>query len=47
MPDESAAIEVGLPAPNFALESNTGQIIDLSDYKGRKNVILYFMREFT
>lgn len=46
MSDESAEIEIGSVAPDFALESNEGKTVRLSDYKGRKNVILYFMREF-
>ncbi|MBI3358878.1 MAG: peroxiredoxin [Nitrospirae bacterium] len=29
-------------APNFTLSSNDGRTISLSDYKGKKNVILYF-----
>ncbi len=29
-------------APDFTLSSNDGRTISLSDYKGKKNVILYF-----
>lgn len=32
-------ISIGKPAPNFSLEDNYGQFINLSDYKG-KNVLL-------
>ncbi len=32
----------GDTAPAFTLTSNDGRIISLSDYKGKKNVILYF-----
>ncbi|MEI5908525.1 thioredoxin-dependent thiol peroxidase [Bacillus spongiae] len=36
------AIEVGMAAPTFELEANTGELISLSDYKGKKNIVLYF-----
>ncbi len=29
-------------APNFTLSSNDGRTISLADYKGKKNIILYF-----
>lgn len=29
-------------APDFTLSSNDGSIISLADYKGKKNIILYF-----
>ncbi|MEK7286767.1 MAG: peroxiredoxin [Nitrospirota bacterium] len=32
----------GMQAPDFTLSSNDGREISLSDYKGKKNVILYF-----
>jgi len=35
-------LEVGAPAPDFTLPSNTGKDITLSSYKGSKNVIIYF-----
>jgi len=34
-------LEVGKKAPNFKLKDQNGNIISLSDYKG-KNVVLYF-----
>lgn len=43
----TSKIEVRHPAPDFTLTSNTGQTVNLSDYHGNKNVILYFMREFS
>jgi len=36
-----ALLEGGI-APDFTLSSNDGRTISLSDYKGKKNVILYF-----
>jgi len=35
-------IELGNLAPDFTLESATGEQITLSDYKDEKNVVLYF-----
>ncbi len=37
-------LEVGAPAPDFKLPSNTGGEIALSDYRGRK-IVLFFVRE--
>jgi mycoredoxin-dependent peroxiredoxin len=36
------ALKVGELAPDFALESQLGSIVRLSDYLGRKNVALIF-----
>jgi peroxiredoxin Q/BCP len=33
---------VGKRAPKFSLPSSDGQAIDLSDFKGKKTVVLYF-----
>lgn len=33
---------VGQPAPAFALAASTGQTVALSDFKGKKTVVLYF-----
>lgn len=35
-------VELGQEAHNFELPSHTGDIVSLSDYRGRKNVILSF-----
>jgi AhpC/TSA family len=45
--DATPEINIGSPAPDFSLESNTGILVRLSEYRGRANVVLYFMREFT
>src|SRR6266567_3981379 len=37
---------VGSMAPDFTLAGSNGQI-SLSDYVGKQNVVLYFMREFS
>jgi len=41
------AIQEGMLAPDFRLTSHDGEQVALSDYNGRQNLILYFMREFT
>lgn len=38
---EAAAVEVGAPAPNFALALDDGRTVSLADLKG-KTVVLYF-----
>ena len=37
-------IQVGEPAPDFTLEAYGGGTVTLSDYRGRKDVILVFYR---
>jgi peroxiredoxin len=39
-------LEIGSPAPDFKLTANTGKDIQLIDYKGSANVILFFVREY-
>ncbi len=34
--------ELGKPAPDFTLEATGGKTISLSDFHGKKNVVLYF-----
>jgi peroxiredoxin Q/BCP len=46
MATDAAAVKVGSVAPDFTLESNHRSIVKLSDYRGHKQVVLYFMREF-
>jgi hypothetical protein len=36
------AVEVGQPAPNFSLPSTFGNDISLSDFRGKKFVLLEF-----
>jgi peroxiredoxin len=36
------AVDVGQPAPNFTLPSTTGGDISLSDFRGKKWVLLEF-----
>jgi len=36
------AIEVGAKAPDFALHASNGEIVKLSDFAGKKHIVLYF-----
>jgi peroxiredoxin len=40
--DAARAVEVGEPAPAFSLASTTGGDISLSDFRGKKFVLLEF-----
>lgn len=35
-------LKVGDPAPDFTLTDTTGQAVKLSDFRGKKNVVLAF-----
>jgi cytochrome oxidase Cu insertion factor (SCO1/SenC/PrrC family) len=37
-----SALEVGQRAPDFTLQSTTGKTISLSQFKGKKSVLLQF-----
>jgi len=39
-------VEVGLPAPPFALPAALGGTVSLADYRGRSCVVLVFLRGF-
>ncbi len=39
-------LAVGTPAPDFSLQSHTGETIRLQDYRGRKQIVLVFNRGF-
>jgi peroxiredoxin (alkyl hydroperoxide reductase subunit C) len=39
-------VELNQPAPDFSLPDLNGQQINLSDFKGQKNVLLVFNRGF-
>jgi peroxiredoxin len=39
-------VEIDAPAPDFTLDDFTGRPVRLSDYHGRKHVVLVFNRGF-
>ena len=39
--------KIGSRAPDFRLPASTGGEIGLSDYRGKSNLILFFVREYT
>jgi cytochrome oxidase Cu insertion factor (SCO1/SenC/PrrC family) len=41
-PNVTGALEVGAPAPDFTLPSTTGEPISLSQFRGKKLVLLEF-----
>ncbi len=47
MGTEDNDVGPGVAGPDFSLESNEGRQVRLSEFRGRSNVLLYFMREFT
>jgi len=38
----AAELKIGARAPEFALPDQQGQVVRLSDFKGKKNVVLAF-----
>lgn len=38
--------KIGTHAPDFRLPSTRGDEIGLSDFRGKRNVVLFFVREF-
>jgi peroxiredoxin len=40
-------IKIGASAPDFTAADSEGRIVRLSDYKGKKHVVLVFNRGFT
>lgn len=43
-PTELTRVAVGSPAPDFSLETLSGDTVTLSSFRGRQNVILVFYR---
>ena len=43
-PTDLDRVKVGDQAPDFTLENSDKQRISLSDFRGKKNVLLYFSR---
>jgi peroxiredoxin Q/BCP len=42
LPLSVSALEVGDKAPDFLLHSTVGETVRLSDYQGKKHVLLFF-----
>lgn len=42
----SAVITPGELAPDFELQDTNGRVVRLSEYRGNKIVLLYFLRGF-
>jgi cytochrome oxidase Cu insertion factor (SCO1/SenC/PrrC family) len=45
-PTDLNRIKVGQPAPDFSLEDTGGKVITLSDFRGKKSVVLVFYRGY-
>lgn len=43
----SQKVQLNTPAPDFKLADYQGNQVSLSDFKGKKNVVLVFNRGFT
>jgi peroxiredoxin Q/BCP len=43
---DSMDAKIGSIAPDFKLNASNGQQIALSDFRGKSNVILFFVREY-
>ena len=44
---EARRLKPGEPAPDFRLPSTQGTHVSLSDFRGRKHVVLAFLRGMT
>lgn len=47
MTEDGIEAKIGSFAPDFKLPATNGSEIALSDFRGKSNVILFFVREFT
>ena len=45
-PTDLNRIKVGQPAPDFSLEDVNAKVMTLSDFRGKKSVILVFYRGY-
>jgi len=43
-PADTGRVRIGELAPDFSLESYRGEVVTLSDYRDRKDVVLVFYR---
>jgi cytochrome oxidase Cu insertion factor (SCO1/SenC/PrrC family) len=42
LPRPAPAVEVGDKAPDFTMHSTVGESLRLSDFQGKKNVLIFF-----
>ena len=48
VPVSTPAVEVGQPAPDFVMHSTVEETVRLSNYQGKKNIMLcFFVAAFT
>jgi peroxiredoxin len=43
---EPEVVSIGSPAPEFTLPSGNGTDVRLADFRSKKNVYLFFIREY-
>lgn len=43
---DSTILEAGMAAPDFTLTSAAGEPVTLSSFRGKKHILIFFMREF-
>ncbi len=41
------AVEIGKKAPDFALEDEAGNVVKLSEFKGKRVVVFFFPKAMT
>ena len=46
MPTNPGRVKTGMPAPDFTLESKDGEKVTLSQFRGKKNVVMVFYRGY-
>ena len=43
---ENPEVTIGTTAPDFSLPASNGSEVRLADFRSKKNVVLFFIREF-
>ncbi len=46
MAEPTNPVTIGSLAPEFSLPASTGAEVKLADYRGKNNVVLFFIREY-
>jgi peroxiredoxin len=44
--ETDSEVQLGSPAPDFRLLASNNQQISLEDFRGKANVVLFFVREY-